>query len=206
VVSGRLRSRAWLFAFVVGLPTAGVAIACTAGDPIAYSAAAVSGAGADGGGDARVPPADGSLLTVPGTNDGGLVPALTHLPCSGLDTDGGCDPTAGMGCCLAGSSDTSGNNNTCLEQVQHYNSTGCKDPKDVFLGCLSSDTDNTCCWQPEGVDRHDTRFRTDCDGGTEACDPSADGGSCSTGGDCHMITCKGVVVGYCGGGPAPCGT
>lgn len=199
------RSRVLLVAFVVGLPVAGAAIACTAGDPIAYSAAAMSGAGADGGdggGGGGGGPADGSLLTVPSQNDGGFVPAIQHLSCNGFDA--GCDPTAGMGCCLAGSSDTTGSNNACLEQVQHYNSTACKDPGDVFLGCLGSDTDSVCCWEPEGSDRKNTRFRADCDGGVEACDPNADGGSCSTGGTCMPTICKGVVVGYCGGGTPPC--
>lgn len=195
------RSRAWLVAFVVCLPLAGTAIACTAGDALVYSGSSPSEAGVEGGNEGGVA-ADGSLVTVPSQNDGGFVPSIMPLACNGLDA--GCDPTAGMGCCLAGSSDTTGSNNACYEQVQHYSASACKDDGDVFLGCLSSNSDSTCCWQPEGSNRMNTRFRTDCDGGIEACDPNADGGSCVTGGACTPTTCKGVVVGYCGGGTPPC--
>lgn len=194
--------RALLVALVLGVPLAGAAIACTAGDPIAYSSAAVvSEAGADGG-DEGGPAADGSLITAPSVGDGGTLPAIKPLSCAGLDA--GCDPTEGKGCCLAGNSDDMGSANACLESVQHYGGSACKDDGDVFLGCLGSDTDNTCCWQPEGPNRMNTRYRSACDGGVEACDPSADGGACSTGAACRPTKCKGVLVGYCGGGPAPC--
>lgn len=198
-----VRSRAWLAALIIGVPAAGAAVACTAGDALVYSGAGSSDGGLDGASDGGVT-ADGALLTPPAQNDGGFVPSLRQLACSGLAVDAGCDPSAGMGCCLAASSDMTGSDNACLDQAQHYSSSGCKSDGDVFLGCLSSNPDSTCCWQPEGNRRMDTRFRTDCDGGVEACDPTADGGSCATGGACTPATCKGVVVGYCGGGAPPC--
>jgi hypothetical protein len=139
---------------------------------------------------------------MPSVSDGGTLPSIQPLSCAGLDA--GCDPTEGKGCCLAGSSDDQGSGNACLESVQHYGGSACTDDNDVFLGCLGSDTDNTCCWQREGAHRMNTRFRADCDGGVEACNPSAGGGACSTGGACTAVKCKGVLVGYCGGGPAPC--
>lgn len=198
------RSRVWLVALVVSLPVAGAAIACTAGDPLVYAGpGSPSEAGVDGGTEGGVT-AEGGLLTEPPQNDGGFLPAIRPLACNGLDADAGCDPTSGMGCCLAGSSDTAGSDNACFEQVQHYNATACTNAGDVFLGCLASNSDSTCCWQPEGGNRMNTRFRTDCAGGTEACDPNADGGSCATGGACTPTTCKGVLVGYCGGGAPPC--
>lgn len=196
------RLRPWLFAFVVCLPVSGAAIACTAGDALVYSAAAVeAGAGGDAATEGGVT-GDGGLLTEPPQTDGGLVPSIRQISCSGLDA--GCDPTSGMGCCLAASSDTTGNDNACLEQAQHYGAAGCKGAGDVFLGCFGSNDDSTCCWQPEEENRMNTRFRTDCDGGIEACDPNADGGSCVTGGACTPVLCKGVLVGYCGGGAPPC--
>ena len=167
---------------------AGTAIACTAGDALVYSGAgSPSEAGADGGDGGGV--ADGGLLTMPPHDDGGFVPSIMPLACNGLDA--GCDPTAGMGCCLAGSSDTTGNDNACYEQVQHYNASACKNDGDVFLACLSSNADSTCCWQPEGSNRMNTRFRSDCDGGIEACDPNADGGSCLDGRSVHADDLQG---------------
>jgi hypothetical protein len=203
MVTSRARARALLLALGFGVPVAGAAIACTAGDPIAYSATAVvADAGSDAG-DEDATTNDGGLVTMPAQSDGGVLPAVQPIACSGFDAS--CDPLEGKGCCLAGNSDPTGSNNTCVDQLQHYGGTACKDDDDVFLGCLGSDNDNTCCWQPEGSNRMNTRFRVDCDGGVEACDPNSDGGGvCTTGGACTSIKCKGVLVGYCGGGAAPC--
>lgn len=205
-MTGPRRARGWMIAFVVGLSAAGAAIACTAGDELVYAGPAPA-AGSDGGVEAAGPPVEGgALVGVASQNDGGLVPSIRQVACSSLDPDGGCDPTAGMGCCLAAASDTSGSNNGCFDQAQHYASTACKDDGDVFLTCLASTADSTCCWQRElPTTRMNTRFRTDCDGGVEACDPESDGGgTCSNGASCTSTVCKGVVVGYCGGGTAPC--
>ncbi len=199
----RARSRALLLAFVVGLPMAGAAIACTAGDPISYASGAVTfaEAGDDGGRDGG-----GVIMSRPPIGDGGIAPLIGNpITCSSLDPDGGCDPTAGMGCCLAGT--PVGGTNTCVPQAQHFSGQACKDDHDVFLACLASTTDSTCCWQREGDNRMNTRYRTDCDGGVEACDSTADGGSCTSGGTCTQMVCKGVVVGFCdtdSGSPPPC--
>jgi len=199
--------RVCLGLIVVGVPLAAAMIACTAGQ-LAYTAAASS---SDAGGDTSVvgeggspTEGDGALITVPSVSDGGIVPSLRTVACSSLDPDGGCDPTAGSGCCLASSSDGTGSDNTCVDQVQHFGGKACTNPGDVFLACLGSTDDSVCCWQPEADNRMNTRYRTDCDGGVEACDPLADGGSCSNGEVCTPKTCKGVMIGYCGAGKAPC--
>ncbi|MDB5220368.1 MAG: hypothetical protein JWO86_8295 [Myxococcaceae bacterium] len=203
MVTSRARTRALLIALVSGVPVAGAAIACTAGDPIAYSAAAVVAEAGSDAGDEGGTTNDGGLVTMPAQSDGGVLPSVQPIACSGFDA--GCDPSEGKGCCLAGNSDPTGSSNTCVDQLQHYSGTACKDDDDVFLGCLGSNNDSTCCWLPEGSNRMNTRFRADCDGGVEACDPNVDGGGvCTTGGACASITCKGVLVGYCGGGAAPC--
>jgi hypothetical protein len=207
VVSDTGRSRAWLVALVVSLPAIGAAFACTAGDPLVYSPNAGAGpsspaaeAGVDGGTEAGRPADGGVLITIANESDGGLLPAISPLACTALDADGGCDPTAGMGCCLA----ATGLGNMCFEQVQHFTGTECQNDGDVFLACLTSTADSTCCWQPEGSSRMNTRYRADCAGGVEACDPNDNGGVCSTGGPCTPAICKGVTVGYCGTGAPPC--
>ncbi len=186
-------------------PVAAALVACTAGDlrytSTSSEAGADTGVVADGG---PLSEGDGALFPLPPVSDGGIVASIRSVACSSLDPDGGCDPTAGSGCCLASSSNPTGSDNTCVDQLQHFGGTACMNAGDVFLACLGSNTDSVCCWQPEGDGRMNTRYRTDCDGGIEACDPLADGGSCSNGAVCTPKTCKGVMIGYCGSGAAPC--
>ena len=198
--------RVCLALLVVSGSAAAAMIACTAGE-LAYSSSGSSDAGADtgvvgeGGSSTE---GDGALIPSPPVNDGGIVASIRSVACSSLDPDGGCDPTAGSGCCLAFISNSTGDQNTCIDQLQHFGGTACMNNGDVFLACLGSTNDSVCCWQPEADNRMNTRYRTDCDGGVEACDPLADGGgSCSNGAVCTAKTCKGIVVGYCGGA-APC--
>lgn len=196
-------TRLALLASILAVPIGAGLIACTAGDELTYPGA--PGSGADGGmdgaldsgrivGDSMV---DATPVARP--DDGGIFPAIKPLPCAGLGDE--CDPTAGMGCCLP----SAGGSNACFEQLQHFGGTSCTAPGDVYLACLTSTGDSTCCWQTEPGGASNTRYREACTGGVEACDPSADGGGvCSSGAACNSVTCKGVVVGYCGGGPAPC--
>ncbi len=201
--------RRWLrIAAVVGFPAVGAAIACTAGEDIAYQSSPITGDGgvdgpvADGGG--RIV-GDSTIDVRERTGDSGGFPPSMPFKCTGLDPDAGCDPTAGLGCCLAAASDPVGTGNKCFEQREAFEGTQCAAAKDVFIACLSSDSDNTCCWHKEANNTTNTRYRAACDGGVEACDPTADGGGvCAMKAKCNAVTCKGVVVGYCGEGSSPC--
>lgn len=188
----------------------GALTACSV-DELSYTSQSI--AQADGG---SVPAAEGGPINVV---DGGFEavapPAkqpfpspMVNVACGGLDGDaGGCDPTAGLGCCLVASSDPSGN--ACDSQLQYFQGNGsiCKGANDTFITCVASDDDNTCCWQrsASGINFH-TRYRAACaDGGTEACDPNGPGGGLCNGvpGDCKTIICGGVTLGFCSGGETP---
>lgn len=187
-------------ACAVILPLGALAVACNAGGELAYTSALP--AGSEGGvlpDDAGRSVADSEVDALPRQNDGAIAPTSSApLPCSGFDA--GCDPTAGQGCCLKGGAND-GTSNACFEQARVFGGNACNDPGDVFLGCLSSDSDSACCWEPG----KNTRFRASCTGGPEACDPlAATGAVCTLGGACTAIVCKGVTVGYCGSGAPPC--
>lgn len=203
MVSAGGRTRALLIALAAALSLGAGILACTAGDEVAYAAPDVgSEAGLDGADDGGRFVGEGSVAMVSPQNDGGVLPTPAPIACAGLDS--GCDPSAGKGCCLVSVNNDLGDKNACFDQVQHFGGPKCNAPGDVFLSCLSSDGDSLCCWHKETDGTSDTRFRVDCRGGVEACNPGADGGACATGGPCTQATCKGVVVGYCGGGAAPC--
>lgn len=198
------RSHGFVVACVVALPTAVACLACTAGDELAYSSGSSIGDGGapDAVGSGRI--VGDSAVEVPArVADGAVLPAVAAFACTGLS--GTCDPTAGMGCCLRNVPGNVGADNLCFEQVQHFSASSCLAQGDVFLACLTSDTDSTCCWQTENGGAVSTRYRASCKDGVEACDPGAVGGGvCASGGSCTSVTCKGVLVGYCGGGAPPC--
>jgi hypothetical protein len=197
------RSHALVVGCVVALPIAAAVLACTAGDELAYSSAPSTVGGTDAAADTGRVVGD-SMVEVPArVADGATLPGIAPLACAGLT--GACDPTAGMGCCLRNVPGNVGADNACFEQVQHFSSSSCGAKGDVFLACLTSDADNTCCWQSETSGAMNTRYRASCKDGVEACDPGAAGGGvCASGGACTAVTCKGVIVGYCGGGAPPC--
>jgi hypothetical protein len=205
VVSGPT-SRAVVLALGLALPLAAAVLACTAGDELAYTSALASAEGGpgttDGGADT------GRLVTGSTTDaserasDGSFFPAIVPIACTGLGSS--CEPTAGLGCCLRNVAGNVGGDNLCFEQAQTFGGTSCHDPGDVFLACLTSDTDSTCCWTTEANGTANTRYRAACTGGVEACDPTVGLGVCSTGAPCTAVTCKGVQVGYCGTGTPPC--
>ena len=198
------RSHVLVVGWVVALPIAAAFLACTAGDEVAYSSASVNG---DGGPDAvedtgRI--VGDSAVEVPArAPDGAVLPAIAPIACAGLA--GACDPTAGMGCCLRNLPGNLGAENVCFEQVSHFSASSCVAQGDVFLACLTSDADSSCCWQVETSGAVNTRYRSSCKDAVEACDPGAVGGGvCAGGGACTSVMCKGVLVGYCGGGAPPC--
>jgi hypothetical protein len=209
VVGAPSRTRALLLCVVVALPLAGAAIACNAGDDIAYSAGAgtVTGEGGvpDEGGRIVL---DSSVVPLEPPNDGGTLPKLVTLACPSLDPDGGCDPSAGMGCCLP-SSGAGGStaDNMCAEQVQYFSELTkfCKSTGDVFLTCLASEDDNLCCWRSGANGTKYTTRTSTCAGGVESCDPNALGGAstCTNGQLCVKAKCRGIDVGACGEAP-PC--
>ncbi|MDB4935728.1 MAG: hypothetical protein JWP87_2700 [Labilithrix sp.] len=203
-----------VLALFVALPCAAAVVACTAGDEVLYSGA-TDGTHPDGGTDGPSV-ADSSFEVSTRADDGGVLAQLHTDPCAVLDADGGCDMTAGKGCCLAASSATgSVSDNTCAEQVQYFDrTTYCRAANDVFLACASSDPDSTCCWQDVPADNggvaHHTRYRASCAGGLEACNPvGRDGGptGCNNGLPCVPAAnggkCKGIDIGACGQVP-PC--
>ena len=202
-------ARLAVLALVVTLPVA-VLVACTAGDAIVYPQQAATGEGGTPDDAGRII-VDSGIPPKPVVNDGAVLrpPNPNPISCAstGLDSDGGCDPTAGMGCCLP-ASNTSGDptNNKCDEQVQFFESNEfCHAANDIFLSCLGSNTDSTCCWEPNATGAYHSRYRAACDSvGFEACDPDVDGGgTCSSGAACTHVMCRGVLIGYCGG-VSPC--
>ncbi len=194
--------RSYAFVCVLALPIAAAIVACTAGDELAYTPASGAEAGPSTAEDAGRVVGDSSVVIGPRAADGAVLPGAAPIACTSLGE--ACDPSAGMGCCLKNVASNTGADNLCFEQLQHFGGSSCIAAGDVFLACLASVDDNRCCWQTEPNGTVDTRYRAACDGGVEACDPSADGGVCATGGACTSATCKGVVIGYCGGGAPPC--
>jgi hypothetical protein len=203
---------------VVGLPGVAAVTACTAGDELAYTAPPATDGGPDGSTEGGPFVLDSSFDVTERGDDGGVLANLRTNPCSVLDAaaDGGCDVTAGQGCCLAATSGTdSVADNTCADQAQYFGrDTYCHAANDVFLACANSDADSACCWQDvpgnNGGVAHFTRYRASCDGGLEACNPvGANGGptACNNGLPCVPAPgggkCKGIDIGACGG-PPPC--
>lgn len=195
----------WLLLTGLSALTVGALFACTAGDDLAYQSSALT----PDTGIVPVPVAESGIETRPPANDGGTLPAPTMSACPLLDPDGGCDPQAGLGCCLP----STGGSNVCTEQAQYYAGKMCGAPGDVFVSCLASNADSTCCWQGGPNGTVGTRYRVSCtaDAGgpnVEACDPNANpdaGSPCTTtGGTCNIVSCRGIMVGYCGNGPSPC--
>lgn len=198
-----VRSRAIvLAASALLLGTAGV-FACTAGEDIQYD---TSGLSTDGG----IP--EGAILDDAGRiifesgvpvkerPEASTLPPPNPQPCVGLVTqDGGaCDTTAGFGCCLdPGQPDAS-----CEEQVQYSAGAFCATSNAFFVACTSSIDDSLCCLQPNANGSFNTRYRASCDGGVETCDPSQDGGFCTTG-SCTAVTCTkaNITIGFCGATP-----
>ena len=188
---------------MVALPV-GALVACGAGDEIAYTKQA--GTGVDSG---IVPDEAGRLVgeggvieTRPANDGGGVPPPLTVSACAMLDPDGGCDPTAGLGCCLSGDPKNPSFPAACVDLEQYTVGNYCEKAKDVFIACRSSDSDNVCCWGPGAGNTMIARFRPGCfDGGYESCDPSPSAVQpvCpNTGGGCTPVSCHGIDVGYCG--------
>jgi hypothetical protein len=205
VVTGPTPSRTLLLCLVVALPFAGAAIACTPGDEIAYTSSAVTGEGGTPDDSGRIV-GDSSVDVIERPSDGGTIPPLVTVACPFLDPDGGCDPTAGMGCCLpkSGAVDSAAAN-TCAEQIQFFSeaTTFCKTPGDVFLTCLASDSDNLCCWAAGANGTQYTARKSSCEKGVESCNPLVGGTTCSNGQPCVKAKCKGLDVGACGKAP-PC--
>ena len=202
-------ARLFLVAGLIALPVGGL-VACGVGDELSYKS---SGKTNDSGllpDEAGRLVAESGITTRPPANDGGTLPPIgSVLGCPGLDPDGGCNTTEGRGCCLPGSAPAASTaSNVCVEQIQVFGGPSCRSVNDVFLSCIGSQTDSTCCWQPgeSGSGTFNTRFRSWCDGGTEACNPNGpDGGPgfCQNGLVCIPKTCKGVLTGGCGTEP-PC--
>lgn len=169
--------------------------ACSPGEDVGYAPLS-----ADGGASEEASARDAGRIVRESGVEGGAVetssplPPATPIPCSG-----GCDTTAGLGCCIDSASAS------CVEQVHYYRGATSPTPfcqsaagNDTFVACLASDADNTCCWGKDGPNgTWNARYRASCAGGFEACDPSADGGACANGGTCRAKTCKGLLVGSC---------
>ena len=108
--------------------------------------------------------------------------------CPGSAPDGGCDTTAGLGCCLSGGA-------SCMSQADY--ATSCPSGG-VFVGCFQPTVDAECCWHEINGSRV-ALAGTICSEGY-ACLADSD---CPDGtGKCAMTTCHGVTIGQCGGAPA----
>lgn len=199
-MTGPRPSRALLLCLVVSLPSFGAAVACTAVDEVAYTSRAVTDEGGLADDAGRIV-GDSSIDVRERPSDGGTLPMLVTLACPFLDPDAGCDPSAGMGCCLP----KSGTGNTCAEQVQYFSqaTTFCKAAGDVFLTCVASDPDSLCCWGAGASGTQHTAKASSCDKGPESCNPLAGGTTCSKGQPCVTAKCNGLDVGACGKAP-PC--
>jgi hypothetical protein len=200
-------TRVLVLAGMIALPVCAL-IACTAGDEIAYQSSALTGDSGIIPDEAGRLVAESGIEVRPPANDGGTLPPTGPVQgCPIIDPDGGCDTSAGKGCCLPNTGVSSASN-TCVDQVDYFSGLGktCSQDRDVFLSCIGTDGDNTCCWEPGENGTFNTRFRAFCDGGIEACNPNGpDGGPgiCLNGQTCMKKTCKGIDTGGCGADP-PC--
>lgn len=187
-----------------GAVLVGAAIfACTAGEEINYDAAGLAG---DGGvPEGAIVDDSGRIIFESGVPvqerpEAASLPPPKNAPCSGLLTqDGGdCDTSAGLGCCLTAATAA------CEEQALFAAGTVCSGSGTFFVSCASSTDDSICCWQNDGPGgAQNTRYRSACDGGVEACDPSQPVTTCSNGATCTPSPCKqtGLTIGFCGTPP-----
>lgn len=199
-----LRSRTILvIASACSLGAAAV-LACTGGEAVEYDTAGLTG---DGGiPEGAIVDDSGRVIFESGVPvqerpEAATLPPPNPVACNGLvSQDGGCDTSAGRGCCL----DNTGA--LCEEQAQYSAGAFCNGAGSVFITCTSSFDDSICCWQNDGPGGStNTRYRSACDGGVEACDPSQDGGVCANGQLCTPTACSKaptITIGFCGAPPA----
>jgi hypothetical protein len=196
-----MRSRLF-FGAAATLPLAAAAYACNAGDPIVYVQP-------DAGTREAGPPDAIAVADAPGASDV-VIPELTPgtlAPCgASKQEDGGCDPTAGEGCCFEGSP-----TGKCVQEWQVYVDASdvgaqCQGPGSLFLGCVADSFDSPCCWGKGPSGGLFTRSAVDCGKLAHSCDPAGvDGGParCIDGTPCASAMCLGVEIGWCMGAD-PC--
>jgi hypothetical protein len=112
----------------------------------------------------------------------------------GGEFDGGCDPSAGLGCCIKTAGESA-----CLQQWEAP--VACKES--VFVTCRRSDGDSACCWRPNPNGKGRTAvFAAECEAGV-ACVDDADCPAEGPLAGCHTKKCSSVdfPIGECGSDP-----
>lgn len=132
--------------------------------------------------------------------DGGGLPCHAEAGLSG-EEDGGCDESAGNGCCLrnnlaAGSA--------CMSQAEARAQCSAPSAKGVFVACRQSRGDDVCCWRDLGGGGKGAFYAAGCDGGSIAC--VEDAGCAIFGQACATKACQrgGFLIGQCGSNPPAC--